>query len=193
MRLSGLKPNPARKFTPSAPRPRPPRQLGPSASRRAWKCRACRVDCPVNTLHRRIPTRLEAARLVLGRLRALFHHLTATRQCLLLIRYHLLPRLVHTLRGHRLAVAPQLRSHRVGHRPVARQFTDLKPFPPPVRSRRVLPRVSFRLDLRSARSTLLTAFPTLSLILAPALCPCPMVECALPKVLLLRHFPPSRL
>ena len=137
-----------------------------------------------STLRRRSPIRRKAVRLNLDHLLARCHRRTATRLVLPLCRhlalYRLLARLVHIPQRRLLVTALQLRSHRVRRHPTARQSMDLRPFPrsPPLsRSRRLLLRPSLHLVRRSAQSTLLTAYPTLSPIPVQAPCPCPVVEC----------------
>ena len=137
-----------------------------------------------STLRRRSPIRRKAVRLNLDHLLAHCHRRTATRLvlplCRHLARYRLLARLVHIPQRRLLVTTLQLRSHRASRHPTARQSMDLRPFPrsPPLsRSRRLLLRPLLRLVRRSAQSTLLTAYPTLSPIPVQAPCPCPVVEC----------------
>jgi hypothetical protein len=141
------------------------------------------VGRPGSPLRRRLLIHRKAARLQARR------HLSPPLCRRLLFHCHLSARLVNIIQRHCLASALQCWFPQVHRPPMARRSMDLRPFPrslPPARSRRLLPRPSLRPVLRLARSILLSAYPTLSLNLAPAPCPYPVVECNRPKVLLLR-------
>jgi len=149
-------PSPATKSTRLAA-PRPLHQRGLLALLQALVRRARQMDHLGSTRRRRSLTPLEAACLDLDHLRVPYHRLTATRRAL------------HS------PVPSHRRSHRVRRRlSRARQSMGLRHLPRsllPARLRRVNLRLSLRLFLRLARSTLLTACPTPSPILA--LCPAP--------------------